>query len=87
VFECFEIIESDGNVVFPAGNAYFDFNRSMKSPYEEDQQDVQSNCFGANGDILCGNLYESDILEIIKNYEPDVSGLGFKMAVNKVRCD
>ena len=70
-----EIPESDGNVVFPEGNAlkylseYFtDF--APENPYTEDPCDVKCVSFSPNGDVLDGNAYEKDIMEIIKDYAP-----------------
>lgn len=65
-----------GNVIFPCGNAlkylreYFDENVEVFSPYEEDPRDIRSISFSPNGDVLNGNVYETDILEILRNYEP-----------------
>ena len=65
-----------GNVIFPSGNAlkylreYFPEDAAASSPYEEDPRDVRSLSFSENGDVLNGNVYETDILEIIRNYRP-----------------
>jgi hypothetical protein len=80
-FADFGIEASDGNVVFPAGNAlkylseYFDLSGNAKSPYEENPRDVHSICFAPDGDVLGGNVYKSDILEIIKDYAPEAEQL------------
>jgi hypothetical protein len=66
---------SEGNVVFPEGNAlkylgeYFAANRP-ENPYTEDQCNVKCVSFDPNGDVLGGNVYENDVLDILKNYEP-----------------
>ena len=65
----------DGNVIFPEGNArkYLAkyFNDSMpKNPYTEDPCNVKCLSFEPNGNVLGGNVYENDIMEIIKNYDP-----------------
>lgn len=71
-----EIPTGEGNVVFPSGNAlkylreYFDEGAVESSPYEEDPGDVRSLSFSANGDVLDGNVYETDILEIMRAYRP-----------------
>lgn len=71
-----KIPTGEGNVVFPSGNAlkylraYFGEDAVESSPYDEDPGDVRSLSFAANGDILNGNVYEADILEIIRNYRP-----------------
>ena len=65
----------DGNVVFPEGNAlkylaeYFTETRP-ENPYVEDRCDVRCVSFSANGDVLGGNVYRKDIMEIIKDYKP-----------------
>ena len=69
------IPESDGNVVFPEGNAlkylgeYFT-DTVPKNPYVEDPRDVRCISFAANGDVLGGNVYESGIEKIMKEYSP-----------------
>lgn len=66
----------EGNVVFPEGNAkkylkeYFTGD-IPENPYVEDACDVRTLSFAPNGDALGGNVYLSDIMEIIKNYTPD----------------
>ena len=68
-----EIPVGDGNVIFPEGNAlkylaeYF-ADGAPENPYEEDPRDIRCLSFSPNGDVLNGNLYEKDILEIIENY-------------------
>lgn len=67
---------SEGNVIFPSGNAlkylgeYFDLSKKEKNPYQEDPTDIRAICFGANGDILGGNIYKQDIIEILSDYTP-----------------
>lgn len=69
------IPESEGNVVFPEGNAlkylgeYFK-ETQPENPYVEDPADVRCISFSANGDVLGGNAYKNDILEIIDRYSP-----------------
>ena len=75
-FEPLGIPIGPGNVIFPRGNAltylrdFFDENIEDSSPYDEDPEDVRSISFSPNGDVLNGNVYETDILEIIKAYRP-----------------
>ena len=70
-----EIPVGEGNVIFPEGNArkylaeYFKDERPT-NPYEEDPRDVRCVSFSPNGDVLGGNVYENDIMEIIRNYAP-----------------
>ncbi len=41
-----------------------------ENPYIEDPCDVRCASFSPNGDVLGGNMYQSDIMEIIKFYSP-----------------
>ena len=76
-FADMEISENEGNVIFPEGNAlkylaeYFTDNHP-ENPYVEDPRDVRCVSFEPNGDVLGGNVYERDIMEIIKDYAPQV---------------
>ena len=69
------IAENEGNVIFPEGNArkylaeYFG-DEVPENPYVEDPSDVKCISFSANGDVLDGNVYRSDVMEMIKNYTP-----------------
>ena len=74
-FADMEIFENSGNVIFPEGNAlkylseYFADN-SPENPYVEDPRDLRCVSFSPNGDVLNGNIYKSDIMEIINGYAP-----------------
>lgn len=74
-FAPLQIPVGQGNVIFPSGNAlkylsaYFDANSTETSPYEEDPRDIRSLSFSANGDVLDGNVYQTDILDIIRTYK------------------
>ncbi len=67
---------SEGNVIFPSGNAlkylgeYFDLSKEIKNPYQEAPTDIRAICFSANGDILGSNIYERDIINILSSYGP-----------------
>lgn len=69
---------SEGNVIFPSGNAlkylgeYFDLSEEQKSPYLEDPTDVRAICFSANGNILGSNIYKQDISDILSSYMPNI---------------
>ena len=69
------IAENDGNIIFPEGNArtylaeYFK-DEVPENPYVEDPYDVRCVSFAANGDVLDGNVYRSDIMTLIEEYEP-----------------
>ena len=74
-FSDLEIPENDGNVIFPEGNALkyladFFTDTLPDNPYLEDPRDVRCVSFSPNGDVLGGNVYESDIMELIKDYAP-----------------
>ena len=69
------IEEADGNVIFPEGNAlkYFSeyfTNGIPENPYVEDPTDVRCISFDPDGEVLGGNVYRTDIMEILKNYTP-----------------
>ncbi len=70
-----ELPVGEGNVIFPEGNAlkyltdYFT-DTLPENPYAEDPRDVRCVSFEPNGDVLNGNVYERDIMEIIKDYAP-----------------
>ncbi|MBR6089950.1 MAG: hypothetical protein IKP86_08455, partial [Anaerolineaceae bacterium] len=78
-FADLQIPVGPGNEIFPSGNAlkylreYFDENVTESSPYDEDPEDIRSVSFSPNGDVLNGNVYKTDILEIIKSYRPGLS--------------
>ena len=66
---------SDGNVIFPEGNAskylseYFADN-VPENPYVEDPSDVRCVSFSPNGDLLSGNVYHRDVMGILDAYTP-----------------
>ena len=72
-FADMDITANEGNIVFPEGNAlkylaeYFT-DELPENPYVEDPRDVRCVSFEPNGDVLGGNVYERDIMEIIKDY-------------------
>ena len=65
-----------GNVIFPAGNAlkylaeYF-VDQQPDNPYIEDPTDVRCVSFDPSGEVLDGNVYRKDILEILRDYRPE----------------
>lgn len=70
-----ELPVGEGNVIFPEGNArkflaeYF-ADVHPENPYAEDPRDVRCVSFEPNGDVLGGNVYRRDIMEIIEKYAP-----------------
>lgn len=75
-FDSLNIPVGSGNVIFPSGNAvkylgeYFDKNTEYASPYEDNPRDIRAICFSPNGDVLDGNVYQKNILEILNDYQP-----------------
>jgi len=69
------ISANEGNIIFPEGNAlkylgeYFTDERP-ENPYAEDPCDVHCLSFEPNGNVLGGNVYEKDIMEIIRDHAP-----------------
>lgn len=76
-FESLEIPVGLGNVIFPSGNAlkylaeYFDDNIDFSNPYDDDPYDIKSISFSPNGDVLNGNIYQNEIMDILNEYQPD----------------
>lgn len=74
-FSDMEIPVGGGNVIFPAGNAlkylsaYFG-DEVPQNPYLEDTHDVRCVSFDPTGDVLGGNVYRQDIIDILARYHP-----------------
>ena len=74
-FEELGIPVGTGNVIFPSGNAlkylgeYFEDDKTVMNPYEDDPKDVRSISFDPNGDVLGGNVYRDSMAEIIRAYQ------------------
>ena len=74
-FSDMDVAVGEGNVIFPEGNAkkylaeYFE-NVIPDNPYVDDPKDVKCLSFSSNGDVLYGNVYENDIINIINSYIP-----------------
>jgi len=72
-FANLEISVNQGNIIFPEGNAlkylaeYFT-DELPENPYVEDPRDVRCVSFSPNGDVLGGNVYRQDILDILQDY-------------------
>ena len=68
--------ESDGNVIFPEGNAlkylgeYFK-DGAPENPYDDDPSDIRTLCVEPDGSVLGGSIYECDITELIERYSPN----------------
>ena len=67
---------NEGNVIFPEGNAlkylaeYFE-STTPENPYIDDPCNVKCLSFDPNGDVLNGNIYKNDIMEILRDYAPE----------------
>jgi len=67
---------SEGNIIFPSGNAlryfseYFEPGTQPGNPYEQNPEDIRAVCVEPNGDVLSGNVYETGIEEILEAYAP-----------------
>ena len=74
-FADMEIPANEGNIIFPEGNAlkylseYF-ADELPENPYVEDPRDVRCVSFEPNGNVLGGNVYRKDIMDIIRDYAP-----------------
>ena len=74
-FADMDITANEGNIIFPEGNAlkylaeYFT-GELPENPYVEDPRDVRCVSFEPNGNVLGGNVYESDIMVILRDYAP-----------------
>ena len=69
------IDESEGNTVFPEGNAakylseYFTGNK-VENPYTEDPENIRCLSFDPFGNVLDGNIFHEAIETVIENYRP-----------------
>ena len=74
-FSEMKIPVSEGNVIFPEGNAkkylseYFACG-APENPYVEDPADVRCVSFSPDGEVLGGNVYKTDIMQILNEYDP-----------------
>jgi len=67
--------ESEGNIVFPEGNARVFLAEYLAdspavNPYEEDLRNLTCISFEPNGDVLGQNLYQKSMADILKDYAP-----------------
>ncbi|MCI9169720.1 MAG: radical SAM protein [Lawsonibacter sp.] len=75
-FEKMGILQSDGNIIIPQGNAlkylseYYDLEQEYADPYEEDPEDIRTVCVDPDGGVLGGNVCQESILEILERYTP-----------------
>lgn len=75
-FAAMGVESSNGNVIFPDGNAlkylkeYFDPNAVYENPYREDPEDIRSVCISPDGSVLGGNINADDISELTESYSP-----------------
>lgn len=70
-FELIGISSAEGNVIFPEGNAlkylreYFDPYKEYVNPYAESPDDIRTISVEPNGDVLSGNIYQENIIDIL----------------------
>ena len=74
-FDGMGIPVGEGNIVFPEGNARRFLSEYFRgdipeNPYIEDPCDIRCLSFSPNGEVLNGNIYQSDIMEIVREYLP-----------------
>lgn len=74
-FKVMEIYENEGNIIFPEGNAKIYLNEyfpsvSPENPYVEDPFNVRCISFDPKGNVLDGNIFDNDILDILQKYSP-----------------
>ena len=75
-FASLGILEGQGNVIFPEGNAikylseYFK-DQAPENPYADDPCNVKCLSFSPNGNVLHSNVYKTDIINILEEYTPE----------------
>ena len=75
-FEALGIVQSDGNIIVPIGNAkqylsdYYDVEQDYADPYEEDPADIRAISIDPDGGVLGGNIYQTGIVTILEDYAP-----------------
>ncbi len=79
VFSEIGIHPSDGNIIFPKGNAlkyfgeYFDKSNEYQDPYEESPDDIRTVSISSDGSVLNGNIYKQNIHDIMSKYSEAAS--------------
>ena len=74
-FKNLQIFVSEGNVIFPEGNAllylaeYFTGDLP-ENPYVDDPFNIKTVSFSPNGDVLDANVYKKEITDILADYNP-----------------
>lgn len=64
---------SEGNIIFPKGNAVKLLGEGREAPadpYEDDPKDLHSLCIAPDGSTLNSSIYSADIIDIMENYKP-----------------
>ena len=74
-FADLELPVGEGNIIFPEGNALRNLSEYFtddhpENLYKDDPCNVKCVSFEPNGDVLGGNVYRNNIMEIIKDYAP-----------------
>ena len=75
-FERLGVFPSNGNIIFPAGNAlkylseYFDKHTAYVNRYEQNPKDVRAISIEPNGNFLNCNIHDQNFMEKLNNYRP-----------------
>ena len=74
-FADMKIFANEGNIIFPEGNAWkylaeYFTGEICENPYVEDPRNVRCVSFEPNGAVLNDNVYQHDMMEILKDYAP-----------------
>lgn len=75
-FENLGIPSSNGNIVFPAGNAlkylskYFDPNKTYINKYKQDPKDIRAGSISPNGDFINCNILDKTFINDLDEYSP-----------------
>lgn len=75
-FAALGVLPSNGNVIFPAGNAlkflgkYFDKNTAYINRYEQDKKNIRSISIEPNGNFLNCNIHDENFINKLNEYTP-----------------
>ena len=73
-FKKLGVYESEGNIIFPEGNAiknlsqYFDKNRDYINPYEDKPDDIRTISIEADNTVFGSSIQKYSIIDIINDY-------------------
>lgn len=75
-FACLGVVPSNGNVIFPAGNAlkyldkYFEKNKAYSNRYEQNPRDIRAVCIEPDGNFLNCNINDKNFIKKLNEYCP-----------------